>query len=74
MNSSREGLCSYNEPQSRKRSDATESFLMSRFAVPRMANMVDQSRSLDRGFEGAPLLKTSYVAFRSQTYAPADIN
>jgi hypothetical protein len=74
MNSSLEDLCVYNEPQYRERCDATESFLVSRRAVARMVNSVDQSRSLDKGFEGGPLMGTRYVGFRTQTYAPADIN
>jgi hypothetical protein len=73
MNSSLEDLCAYKKPQYRERSDATESFPVSRSAVARMVNSVDQSRSMDKKFEGGPLLETRYVDFRTQTYAPADI-
>jgi hypothetical protein len=54
MNSSLEDRCTHYEPQYGERSDATESFPMSRSAVALMVNSVDQRRSLDKRFEGGP--------------------
>jgi hypothetical protein len=73
MNSSRKDLCVYQEPQYQERFDATESLLESRSAVARMVNVVGRSRSLNRGFEGCPLLYTGYVFFQAQSYAAAGI-
>jgi hypothetical protein len=73
MNSSRKDLCVYQEPQYQERFHAMEFLLESRSAVARMVNLIDRNRSLNRGFEGCPLLDTGYFFFQARSYAAAGI-